>query len=152
MWDHRGSGVMKRGHFVSDFTLPVAPWFGAGFRDLAFRLYQFFGSRRKCLGKPLTELDPKKDYDDFLFQIQQCIADIETANDRADTCSFTPGHDSLADQAIYKQTQDPFKGQELSTAQPLTRKRTLPGLPAGRSAPISRKRPRRDTVNYGDPI
>ena len=78
LWDLPDSFGVKRGDFSwEEYILPVDPWFGPCFKVLASRLFYFFRTRRFDPAKPVSALDPGKDYDEYLGYVKQCIVDME---------------------------------------------------------------------------
>ena len=77
LWDDPASHILKLGLFSGEFILPVSPWFGLSFRNLAAHLHHFFDVREDLVGKPFSSLDPAKDYDEYISHIRQSIVDLE---------------------------------------------------------------------------
>jgi hypothetical protein len=77
-WDGPKPYVSKAGEILGGyFRLPVDPWFGPCLKALARRLYTFFHIRCPMYGDLVPPVDSKKDYDEYLGHIQQCILDME---------------------------------------------------------------------------
>jgi Fungal protein kinase len=77
-WDSSLSHAYKMGQIASyTFNLPLEPWFGPCFQKLASRLRNFFHVRRPSMGDLAPPVDPKKDYDEYLGYIRECILDMD---------------------------------------------------------------------------
>ena len=146
-WDLPYSDAMKGGQMLSDFRLPISPWFGKSLPKLAVDLHTFFKLRRK------RALNPVEDYGDFLSTIRQCISaleieDLETIEDSRSTC-LGANDTNPVDSRPQKRKSDSIteeSGGESSTVPPRrrsVRRRKLVLPPPAR--------PWRSTANYGCP-
>jgi hypothetical protein len=155
-WDEPGSSNIKQGLLNHDFNFSVAPWFGGSLRRLIGRLHRFFRFRFELLQKPLSSLDPAKDYDEFLSHIRQGIAEMDEEPEPVEHVSPSPKKETLklsehtlnpptasqdrgqgrdaGEQSESKLTQDPSALPELELSKPPDPK------------PSSRKRGRVETV------
>jgi len=152
LWDDPGSYLYKIGLLASEFKLPVSPWFGQSLRALLVRLHGFFNKREALLGRPPSDPDPVRDYDEFLSHIEQSITDLEQESVGAlmpDTHAPIP--DGAEVLVSLKRSYEPFNHGDEDEDLSLTpsRRQPPPARPV-KSQPL-RKRPRRSTANYGNP-
>jgi Fungal protein kinase len=95
-WDDPDSSTLKRGHFgLRRCSVSVDPWFGPCFQALTTGLFDFFRIRRLDLGKPLSALNPAKDYAEYIGCIQQCILDMEVEDLAVEQCQTSPSAEDL---------------------------------------------------------
>ncbi|KAF8522008.1 hypothetical protein JB92DRAFT_2888933 [Gautieria morchelliformis] len=71
-------GATKSEHIRNDFDLPIQPWFGQIFQEMAMQLHGFF-QRRTNSDRPT--LDPERDYQEFIGHFRHAIVKLELEAD-----------------------------------------------------------------------
>jgi len=73
-WDQEAPWLFKQRHFsVDEMDIKVNPYFGESIYNLLKDLWRFFASRRNIFALALSDLNPDKDYDEFMAPIQRCV-------------------------------------------------------------------------------
>jgi hypothetical protein len=148
-WDGPSPFFLKHGQFAPLFELPVDPWFGTSLRHLALQLHLFFVRRSDLIGKPLSSLDPAKDYDEFLGHIRECIAELEKEGETKEMLSSQPRQRSSGPEAGSPDATRTRDRQMFESNSPSTQAdhphRTILRI---RTGALVFRRPERSTANY----
>jgi serine/threonine protein kinase len=71
-------GATKSEHIRNDFDLPIQPWFGQIFQEMAMQLHGFFHRR---INPDRPTLDPENDYQEFIGHFMHAIVKLGPESD-----------------------------------------------------------------------